>query len=302
PVDIPSLVPERFELAPKVKEDIIALGKGPIRWLIRAWRAEAKKLGETIKEMGFEYDLLVHGSISDLAGGFEDPGDIEIAHHERLRTIVPVDQASLSRTFGSTTFTKCGWCSHAYGTMCTLGRGTFCSEPKCYFVVHAKAPGFGSLGLDSDCVIKQLLSGPANELAEMLKDEMDKVKTAKKLMDTNARFLRECEDQAENKPCLPAFRPADWFKDGDQVVYYVERTFLAGRVIQSTHKHEFEVAVHHRGEYKGVRQYSCWDPRLLEAWELVYLRTKPGFTLLWSCGSSSYGLDLGEFRADLVTK
>jgi hypothetical protein len=125
--EAPELIPNYWRgITVKTMDDIVFLGKGTIRQILRHWRHIAEEQSFQITKLNTELSFLRGKTAKDIAieaKKFENPHfipeQIGIAPSD-YKDPEPLDDASRQRKSGATTFNVCGWCQYA-----TSGRARY---------------------------------------------------------------------------------------------------------------------------------------------------------------------------------
>ncbi len=309
-----SLIPRYWRVLASSTADILFLGKVNIRGMIRYWRSDASDLASQMKEVDANLQFLQGKNAALLkqeAARFVSPEfpQIGVGIGNYGNDLVPLDDASITRSHGATTFNVCGWCKHTslgtYRGKCAIN--SFCGIRR-NAGLHEDERKF-----NTPCFLPTATDAEFDELRAGLAGRLQALKAAKAEVDDKIVVLLECEKHAEKKPAFPNYRPYDWFNEGDPVVCFIgalegriiEDEFATAKVIVSYGHHDGYVSVCfdskvHSGEYLDGhgRGYGMPRPEVMHVWEYEYMLKHPDFCNLWlKLGTSNH---LEGFKPDSI--
>lgn len=289
------------------------LGAFNINSLIEHWQYSLDEAKEAVSNKTSLLKFIINkssSSITRLAKRYENPS-VKIGHVDDSKMChgaEPVDDASLARKSGASSFNICGWCKHAY---CGVVRYNYHISTSCEFEVESGLRE-GKKFFNTKCFLRTAPPEKFKQLALGLKKELVLTKQIVQNIKKNLRVLQKLKKEAkileknQKKPVMPSSRPADWFNVDDKVIVYlggwkdskckllVRELFIAGIVVRGYRHHDGCVTtklgtkIHtNENNYDGHGFGSGVEsPIVMHKWEYDYLLKHREFAKRWIQGSS----------------
>lgn len=286
------LIPFHCHAHVKSERELISLGSVNLKYLKEYWAREKEELSEKIEEKQVLGDMLSGKTIEDLkamAKEYEYPvfSKIGVPDTSFTKDFAPLDEASLRRAAGTTTFNCCGWCK--YCGKYIVGQGNCRIVTNCTLIPDEYNKT--DFRFDSHCVIANGTQEFLELCVRRIESEIAEFSKKKEVIDSYLEYLTEAITKAEEKPCLVDCRPLDWFKVGDRVACFVPKDFgyakqnimMLGRVIESSrHGERIVVYADEEVEPGGYRSghglyYGDGRPEIMHEWEYIYFKNHPDF-------------------------
>lgn len=253
-----------------------------------------------IKNTQADLDVLDGKSIEDIksvAEKYEHPDFPEIGIIEEFnwcKELAPLDEASKNRENGATTFNYCGWCKY-----CEPGiRYHNCYITTTCSLIPKGPKNDGSFRYNTPCAIANGTEELLEECVEYLKFWLTFFNTKKAKIDEYIKLITDAMKQAEEKPVFADFRSLDYFKIGDEVVYYIANgrqdvikkgVFVTGKIVDGLdHGHgriyvctDEQIRARSNKDDGRVVNLDLWRPEVVHKWEYEYLKTHPDFLEVW---------------------
>jgi hypothetical protein len=295
--EVAALIPQYWDLTASTVEDIIFFGQITIREMIRSWRYTADRLASQIKGVDEKLEFLQGKDAADIrevAKQYENPDFPQIGVRAYSTGVdpEPLDDASINRKCGATTFNFCGWCKYASGGN---SRYSYIITPSCGIKNASGLRDEEYRFFDTPCFLKEALGKVFDEIRKGLARERKRLIEKKRVTDEKIKFLLVLKKRAEKKPAMPYYRPHNWFNVDDSVVCYdkwkkriARNNFATAKVIKVYHRRPGPVSVCydqcvHSGDYIETPgdDYDMSSPEVMHTWEFEYLLRHSDFASLW---------------------
>ena len=319
-INLQKLIPDHWHgVYVPTEAAFIFLGSKNLEYLKRYWECEEKKMADSIEIVQARVDMLDGKTVEDIkamAAEYEHPEfpkiGISDAPGSWAQEPEPLDEESINRKPGMTTFNFCGWCKHCEGSLCNYG---YHITATCSLIPEELNNGRGTYGYDefrfnTPCAIANGTQEFLETCVEYLKTKLVGLVAEKAEIGEYIRFIAEAMKRAEEKPYFADHRPADWFELGDEVVCFISKDFenalqtgifVTGKVIHGYRRGDGWVSVCadeqvHTGDYCDGCGLGCGlnRPEVMHKWEYEYLKTHPDYLKVWIRAS--------EFSSGEMTK
>lgn len=287
------------------EDDLIFIGSKNLEHLKRYWRSTERSLSKRVKAAQADIDLLAGKTLEDIkamAAEYENPdfSRIGVLKGNWGDDLEPLDDASVERKYGATTFNVCGWCQHCRGGSL---RHNYHITTYCPLIPRQLGNGVGSCGnatfrFNTPCALANGTQELLDACVEHLKAHKAQLVARKQRAASYASYLAKVMRKAEEKPYFASLRPRDWFNVGDRVVFFnsvfddalsdTVETFVSGKVIKGYRYRNDDVSVcadepFFVGDCGGYdRVFEYLSPKVLHSWEFDYLKTHPDYLRLWA--------------------
>ena len=290
------------------EEDLVFLGKGNLKFLLTYHHNAVETHALAINDMTERVGLLrriLNGEFDQLVAEYDHPNTIKMEVFGSFEGDfwAPAKEEILKRSAGSTSFNICGWCNHCEG----VGqRGSCHLDGYCGFVhrgISGRWPNDGKLSFMTPCVLASLTTEQLKQCQEDLIRKIDVYQGIHERLMGVTSYLSALIERAEEKPCFPCARPAQWMEVGAEIKFYDSlgaglikpRRFDSGQIVACV---EDEVAKLQL-DGLGARDYIRTRPELLKNWEYEYLRENPEYLKLWLKGVNNSNFSEYGFRRAL---
>lgn len=296
------------------REDLIFLGTNNLEKLKQYWRGKEREACHIIKSYQSKIDFMEGKTPEDfvrLSEKYDDPDIGHICTFSRSGQRIPVDKESVNRKAGTTTFNRCGWCSHCD---CYTGIYDYSVKGACSLLPEDDPNKENCVF--SRCVFKHITPEGIQKCIDYLKDCRAKWIAKKAKAGTYVRYIVQAMKEAEEKPYLPKLRPYDWFRIDDEVICFINHddaiepnVFITGKVIDGYRYLEGCVSVlldkkaHHNYSFHEGRGigYGLARPEVMHSWEYEYLKAHEDFARLWVSQCDDFSeFDSTEFWLTII--
>lgn len=289
----------------KDQKDLLFLGKGNLTYFARFHRSAEEKQAQEISDVEERIKILeqiMNGNLSHMIAKYNHPtiSSIEVLGAGECAAWAPKNEEDLKRATGSTNFNLCGWCEHC----ASIDRRGNCQlMGVCSLVapaIYGRWPNAGKLSFTSPCVLSGLTHEQLQASMDYQLEKLSKLNDLHELTKARAGYIEELVESAEEKPCFPCARPAQWLEDGAQVQFYVSpdypMPFKAGQFVAGVIAANEEGAIT-KLQLQDVGESSCGRarPELLKDWEYNYLKGHSDYLDLWMKSVGNIGFDRRGF-------
>lgn len=312
------LIPQQsfHGIHPLTKDDLVFLGKNNLGTILRHYEREKRAIEDQLKktmDQHAELDGKTPTDIKKMAATYDRPSELPKLPQRKDkdgRPVVdkrgqpkPFDDASINRQADATTYNFCGWCKHCVPTGDARIRHNCRIDATCSLIPKEFGGGNAIHGHDrllynTPCIIA---NGPQYLLKMCTAHLLYKIKELteeKRKIRSYMKFICDALEQAEEKPYFPGHRPADHFKLGDAVFFFVDESntglisgfarepgFASGEIFGGG-KNGYDVIVRSEKFTNGdvCCKLSC--SQLLTEWEYDYLKKHPEYLEIWLLSAS----------------
>jgi|GEM_PF-6681156 len=259
------------------------------RYVLTSWEVCKERYEEALGDCC----LLLGDTPQDLARRaelYEFPEEIVFGKEpqDNHSVIEPIDEASVQRRKGTTTFNVCGWCVYANRGYtihhCNL-------NPVCRLLPSENGVKSGKKRFDTPCELLKCSSTELRQVGSALLRMVQKLEGEVAFLQEVMRRLRTLEACQRPKPFLPAYRDGSCFLPGEEIVFFlppesgacVESCWYTGIVGARTHPVIVEFlsgrTMWERSSWREGRHVICSmnQPYLLPLSSLRYLQQVASF-------------------------
>lgn len=281
------------------EEDLIFIGSKNIKQLRNDWRGEKRSIYQELRYIQSRIDLLAGKAPDDIkkmAAEYENPEfpNIGVPDNPRARDPEPLDEDSINRKFGATTFNVCGWCKYCGGGL--QHHGCIITVFNCP-LIPKEVQGENKFRFDTPCVLTNATQEVLDICVAHKRERKAEMLLRRQQIAACICHLTEAMKKAEEKPYFTSLRPYKHFSVGDPVMFYTSNfdcitpsktyTFISGRVVGTEWQDNIiEVCADepvHDGEwYDGCSiTFGRTSHAILHTWEYDYLKSHPDYLKVW---------------------
>lgn len=279
------------------EDDLLFLGKQNLLEFAATWKRRSNDYHHRLKYAQERVDLMKGKTALDfqaLAKDYDNPEKFRVTCKSN-GNYEPIDQESIDREYGTTTFNLCGWCKYVRGGLCRYG---YYIEPSCLLIPKELGNGSGYGGtkksqFNTKCILQNASDEFLKNCHIYLENELVELSAKIAKYEAFAKVLTDLSERAEEKPTFSIARGEDWGKPGDPAVCYCSpklsnlkywNTFLQGTLgeINGFITIHFSKKVHDGRAFDGFGfNVGHARPEIMLLKEYQYLRSHPDYRKVW---------------------